>query len=1321
MKRRIPLSHTGTWLAVALACLHAALAGTAHAAQMEPTPPPLWSATGESSDSLGELVTGAGDVNGDGYADAVVGGAGEFYVYLGSESGFSEMPDFIDEELNDGDFFFPYTFSAAGDVNGDGYADMIAGAPYDTESTGAVKLYYGAADGFASTPWSIYGADPGDELGAAVSAGGDVNGDGYDDVLIAAPGSYDSELVGTVFIFHGGPNGLGDEPDGALTGRETDTQFGDRVASAGDVNGDGFDDILVSIGSGDVAMLYYGGADGVEAMPSHFLTPEEYDYIFANSLTGVGDVNGDGYADVLVDAANIDDTLKAYVYYGSENGLAEAPDARLVVEAPAGQTATIRAAGDLDGDGFSDVAFAAVTPGYEETGSGTVYLYTGGEDGLGETPVAMVNGTEAGDEFGWALAGVGDVDGDGLGDVLIGAPGSTQGGNYAGKAYLFSGETALSTAAAPLSELEAATSLSASSEQSAALPLSLWEPETASLSSGELGEAFGWPASIAGDVNGDGFDDLLVNSIGNPDLELPPRSLLYLGSADGVEGEPVWELTRSEWPLPDEERPDDFAPLGFAFSGVGDINGDGLDDVALSVIELDHAFGTVLLYTGSEDGLSAEPLWTATSNADDVIFGAKVRGAGDVNGDGFGDLAVISIDGPDEQIVVDIYHGDAEGPGDSADWTVDELDAFEGIGVGFAAPGDVDGDGFDDILVGAPGFPQGEGMGSVSLYRGGEDGLQAQPAWNQVGAGFETYVGLGVTSLGDVNGDGTSEFAVSMPGYADWQGRIVIYTAGEDALSTGLTEPAPQTIEGDFPEGYFGVLVEGAGDVNGDGFADLLVGNVDEEGADTFVWQLFLGSEAGIVPEPRFSTRLPTADEFTMLFQQVAPGDLNGDGYSDLVFSDVNLEALQDGEALTSTVSVYFGGEIPELPAPGSALLPDPSGLESGTDSGSWRLADEIPLDFYPLDAHSLSPDGQWLLLDEWGEQLCIYSTDTFAEQHCTPYADELPNGYAYEELAWSPDGSYVVLTEDVLVEWEDADLWLLDVFDGGLTNMTDDDVAGSLDEITEPVLVDVAPTWSSDSEHVLFARDVMVEGETQQTGLYGIAPGDDEAELLLELDTDTLLPVWTGMRYLSTDESKDDSILYTYFAEDVDDPLNGIWWIDFDGEAEQLLAAAPGSGPPVLMDVDASGTWALVYYMLADSVLYDESGDVDFGTDPVPVMTYALLNLEDGSAVAVQPETVGDGEYAMVVSATFSPDGSTLLFTYVLAEDLVAMAEGAEVAEYVLAARPVGGSGDTILMYSPEELGRGYLSQSRLNWASNNLVYVPTFDGGYLLELSEQ
>lgn len=360
--------------------------------------------------AFGYSVASAGDVNGDGYGDLVVGAiyeavrAGRAYVFAGGASGVSSTPLVVLHGHDDSSAQFGYVVSGVGDVNGDGYGDLIATASDAAGFTSALYLYLGSATGPRNPFDARWNGTSGSYFGTSASAAGDVNGDGYADVIVGAYGADDYR--GRASLYLGSATGLSGEPAVVLTGSTTFRYFGTSVAGAGDVNGDGRGDVVVGTGGVGQAFVYLGSATGLSTTPAVSLAtatvgaePRLRDLAFA------GDVNGDGYDDVLSSWTQYDAPRDvAHIHLGGAAGVSATPAATLAGPMETYRTGfggAVAGLGDVNGDGRSEVAVGA----YLLSDVGRVYVYAGTAAGTDVTPLVVLNGpARAGTGFGWSVA-----------------------------------------------------------------------------------------------------------------------------------------------------------------------------------------------------------------------------------------------------------------------------------------------------------------------------------------------------------------------------------------------------------------------------------------------------------------------------------------------------------------------------------------------------------------------------------------------------------------------------------------------------------------------------------------------------------------------------------------------------------------------------------------------------------------------------------------------------------------------------------------------------------------------------------------------------
>ncbi|MDQ3019266.1 MAG: FG-GAP-like repeat-containing protein [Bacteroidota bacterium] len=373
---------------------------------------------------------------------------------------------------------FGFSVSTAGDVNGDGFSDVIVGAWKHNNITGRAYVFYGGSPMDNIADVTLTGASGGIRFGYSVSSAGDVNGDGYSDVIVGAH-AY-SSFTGRAYVYYGGSS-MNQDADVTMTGDTTFNDFGRSVSTAGDVNGDGFSDVIVGAWNYDVyrgrAYVYYGSSS-MNNVADVIMTGESASVGFGFSVSTAGDVNGDGYSDVIAGARNYNNyTGRSYIFYGgsSMNNVADVTMTGEVTFDDFGFS--VSTAGDVNGDGFADVIVSAWLHGPPNS-TGRVYIFYGGSS-MNNAADVIMNGEAIANHFGVSVSTAGDVNRDGYSDVIVGADGY---GSSTGRAYVFYGGSSMNNVADIIMTGEATSN------------------------------NFGKSVSTAGDVNNDGYSDIIVGA-----------------------------------------------------------------------------------------------------------------------------------------------------------------------------------------------------------------------------------------------------------------------------------------------------------------------------------------------------------------------------------------------------------------------------------------------------------------------------------------------------------------------------------------------------------------------------------------------------------------------------------------------------------------------------------------------------------------------------------------------------------------------------------------------------------------------------------------
>ncbi|WP_146183355.1 FG-GAP repeat protein, partial [Limnohabitans sp. JirII-29] len=463
-----------------------------------------------ADDQSGYSVSGAGDVNGDGLADLLVGapfitiGSGSrSYVVFGTSAtsaiNLSAVVAGTGGFVINGactDDYSGWSVSSAGDINGDGLADLLVGAPYSDPSSGSSAGCSYVVWGSTATSainlsavtagtggFVINGVSNGDRSSFSVASAGDVNGDGLDDFLIGAVDVGGS--TGRSYVVWGTTATsvieLSDVAAGSggfvINGISAGDRTGYSVSSAGDVNGDGLADLLVgapysdpSNGSNAGRSYVVWGSTATSAINLSAVTAGTGGFVIngqANgdnsgySVAGAGDVNGDGLADLLVGAIFGDPSARnnagrSYLVWGTTaasaialSNVAAGTGGFVINGQASGDNSgySVSGAGDVNGDGLADLLLGAIGSG-NNIGHTYLVLGTTATSAIELSNVAagsggfVINGQASGDNSGFSVSGAGDVNGDGLADLLVSAPfSSTSAGSNTGRSYVIFGAT----------------------------------------------------------------------------------------------------------------------------------------------------------------------------------------------------------------------------------------------------------------------------------------------------------------------------------------------------------------------------------------------------------------------------------------------------------------------------------------------------------------------------------------------------------------------------------------------------------------------------------------------------------------------------------------------------------------------------------------------------------------------------------------------------------------------------------------------------------------------------------------------------------------
>ncbi len=908
-------------------------------------------------DQSGACVSSAGDVNGDGLDDLIIGAmradpngtdSGASYVVFGKSDGtaveLSAVTAGTGGFVINGATSYDYSgrVSSAGDVNGDGLADLIVGAVgVDTNGTfaGASYVVFGKSDGTAvelsavaaaGGGFVINGVSPYDNSGISVSNAGDVNGDGLDDLIVGASGV---NSAGASYLVFGKSDGSTVELSAVaqgiggfvINGASTGDYAGAAVAAAGDVNGDGFADLIVGANLADPNGTYSGASY----------------VIFGGDFSGAVTQLGSNGIDTLTGTAASDNLVA-----GTGNDVLDAVDSGDVAYGGAGD----------DQINITALDFARI-----DGGSGTDLLVVGGSAqnlNLANYPNTQLNGIEI-------------IELNGNNNTLTLTAQELQRLSESGNTLRITGDASNSVITSD-SGWSAPTSVWINGEHylqythgNATLQVQ-WNIDQNNIQTdGTIaisaikqdgnGAGFaingvavidhaGLSVSSAGDVNGDGFADLMVSArYADITGTNTGAGFVVFGKSDGsavelsdvVGGSGGFVITGSSTS----------SQAGLSVSGAGDVNGDGLADL---IISSDYPNASYVVF-GKSDGTAVNLSAIQAGSGGFVVnggsmpssFGYSVSGAGDVNGDGLDDLIVGDPNSPTSYVVFGKSDGSAVNTYSLAagigGFAINTAGFDDRAGWSVSSAGDVNGDGLDDLLIGAKNAYDGGNTATGNSYVvfGKSDttavDLSAIDAgvggFAIVGSAAFDYSGFSVSNAGDVNGDGLDDLIIGAP-YADPNGTesgssyVVFGKSNTTAvqLSAIAQGVGGFVIEGVSAYDHSGWSVSSAGDINGDGLADLIIGapNADpnrfNSGAsyvvfgksDTTAVELsdiasgiggfVINGELGLDGGSLSGTSVSSA------------GDVNGDGFADLLVGAPN--ANPNDIYSSGAGYVIFGGDF---------------------------------------------------------------------------------------------------------------------------------------------------------------------------------------------------------------------------------------------------------------------------------------------------------------------------------------------------------------------------------------------------------------------------
>ncbi|PKB17160.1 HYR domain-containing protein [Flavobacterium sp. 5] len=902
--------------------------------------------------------------------------------------------------------------------------------------------------------FSVEGKTANDDLGDATQSAGDINGDGIADIMIGAPGVDFGGLtdVGEIYVIFGGTGisastfdvtTLNGTNGFVIRGTVQDERLGEMISTAGDFNHDGVDDIIVgdnfNLNGQGTAFIFYGSKMGflpvydkttLNTTNSVVITVDNFTYTKVRDVSYAGDINNDGVADVIINMYG-NDKANYYVVFG-QSGISNLSTSALdgvngfyilgFTQIWSGQESTGSNAGDINNDGIDDLVLGL--PAYNEAGDGyagrVVVLFgkTSGfpallqMDNMSASDGFIITNSGSYSRMGKSVAAAGDFNNDGIDDIIIGASGKKVNNlQNAGEVYIVFGRSTTFPFTFSVSSLTAATGITIQSKSAysnfgqvvnglkdvnndgkndviIAAPNGGGKANngvvyvvfgssipTATIAQdmiyGTVGyqvyndvnyssdSNFGNDAAGIGDFNNDGINDFIVGSIGKssyyykkgnayifygekldridsekPNITCPTGQMLYANSTlpNYISFLPtVTDNCTDNMDLVFTQTP----PQGSLFTSdtnvtitVTDKSGNTNSCSFLVKLKTNIADINCSTYSTSVQDLNGSNGFTIYGEKTTREAGSSVNTAGDINGDGITDFiigapgnyspwygqyqneyriikgAAYLVYGTSAGFPPNIDLGFLNGTNGFAIRNDNIADNFPVTGYDVGSAGDINGDGIGDFMISDPyrHSPYGSEVGHTYIVFGKTTGFPSELLLSTLDGtngfsliGTENYgdAGISIDTIGDINGDGIQDIAAITGGSGAGNGKCFIIYGSHSGFpavlrTNQLNGTNGFTVEGDATIGIIGNSVSGLGDINGDGISDFAMGSYNGTGQ---VHKFVIYGRLSNFPLTLNVSTLNGANGF-IVENTAAPlnaylgvskvGDINGDGYNDI-------------------------------------------------------------------------------------------------------------------------------------------------------------------------------------------------------------------------------------------------------------------------------------------------------------------------------------------------------------------------------------------------------------------------------------------------------